>query len=113
MLFPDWANGQEVKFSVREPYTLDKDAFVIISELYEDNSPYVADVRINNVEILRYYTVNAFPIIASKGDVFSVGNDKYGTLSILIFPLVKGGVRVSSYHIVSFKSKSKKENLCH
>ena len=33
---------------------------------------------------------------------------------LTIYPLTKsGGVRISSYHIVSLKRKSKKENLCH
>ena len=90
MLFPDWANGQEVRISSYNSHTLDKDAFVMISEEY-DSKIDVSDVRINNVEILRYYTVNALPILASKGDVFTVASDSGDYISLLIFPLVRGG----------------------
>ena len=62
-----------------------------------------------------------FSLVGLIGDSNVKGTDITGagivrpTMSLFIYPLTKqrGGVRVSFYHIVSSKSKPKKENLCH
>lgn len=94
MLFPDWVSGKEVLVYKGDSYTLDKDAFVIISEVSDSSigtNPNVADVYINGVEILKYYTVNAFPVVASNGDVFKVNSNKNGNISLFVIPLTKQG----------------------
>lgn len=50
-----------------------------------------------------------------EGTKFTFSNPNSGAGTLRYFPLRKlgEGVRVSSYHIVSLKRKSNKENLCH
>lgn len=94
MLFPDWSSGQEILVYKGESYTLDKDAFVIISKVasaLSSDTPNVTEVYIKGVKILKHYTVNALPVIALKGDVFSVHSSKNGNISLFVIPLIKQG----------------------
>lgn len=110
MLFPDWANGKEVLVYKGTSHTLDKDAFVIISEVSDSSvgtNPIVSEVYINGVEILKYYTVKAFPVVASKGDVFKVNSNKNGSISLFVIPLTKqeGGGLKSYYCLLRAQPK--------
>lgn len=112
----DISGAKLVTVEEDETYTLEEDSFVWFSHMAgatQDTTYYtiIDGVTLNND--FQYHNASIF----SKGITFKCPERSgIGSMSInlFVYPLTKqGGVRVSSYHIVSFKSKSKEKNLCH
>lgn len=104
MLFPDFNR----RLYSGSSWTATEDCFIVGSDYESDNSsspstPNIDGVTIGHASKGNYSFLSAY---VAKGTVI-----RYASFSA--YGLKKGGVRVSSYHIVSLKSKSKKENLCH
>ena len=119
MLFPDYTDARSVTLTLPSNTRISQEVTLEYPCLFYGSTTFAVGNRSAKVYINGQYISVSGPFWFNKGTKLQLreGDNFKGTQSAtyVVFPLVKsgGGVRVSSYYIVSPKSKSKKENLCH